>query len=324
MTELKVPFGCDKESNIVGPEAAEKDKSYFCPSCGDVIILKRGEIKVPHFAHKSNGVCNQETITHKTAKLLVIKAIKDWQAGKNAAPMLVRRCKTCHSLVDQQLPPQVNMAIEEYRLPNGLVLDVALMIGDRPAAGIKILVTHSVDECKSKQLDIPFIEVNGYDILDDPLFWKPTIDKFRSFSCEKCRKELNYFRDKVNRVSAVTGVSLPTSNYYRYAPYTCWQCQKEILVFAWPNSNNTLSNSPSNQPVPKTIQYRYSRTAGIKYWANTCPSCNAIQGDFFLYYEPDSPLSRLNIKHMEQTSQSLQKDLMIIAHALYNNYDFGI
>ena len=38
-----------------------------------------------------------------------------------------------------------------------------------------------------------------------------------------------------------------------------------------------------------TFQLKYSKTAGDKYYANTCPRCGTLSGDFFLHSEPGGP-----------------------------------
>ena len=38
-----------------------------------------------------------------------------------------------------------------------------------------------------------------------------------------------------------------------------------------------------------TFQWRSSLMAGSRYFANTCPSCHVISGDFFLHSEPGAP-----------------------------------
>ncbi|WP_395011106.1 hypothetical protein [Undibacterium sp.] len=38
-----------------------------------------------------------------------------------------------------------------------------------------------------------------------------------------------------------------------------------------------------------TFQLRYSKTVQGKYYANTCPSCGMLSGDFFLHSEPGAP-----------------------------------
>jgi competence CoiA-like predicted nuclease len=69
--ELLVPVALDNNRSLIKPESAEKGNNYFCPACGEPVILKKGDVRVPHFAHKISETCNQETIIHKTAKLLI-------------------------------------------------------------------------------------------------------------------------------------------------------------------------------------------------------------------------------------------------------------
>lgn len=38
-----------------------------------------------------------------------------------------------------------------------------------------------------------------------------------------------------------------------------------------------------------TFQFRYSKTVQGKYYANTCPRCGTLSGDFFLHSEPGAP-----------------------------------
>lgn len=55
-----------------------------------------------------------------------------------------------------------------------------------------------------------------------------------------------------------------------------------------------------------TFQFRYSKTVQSKYFANTCPNCGSLSGDFFLHSEPGAPFfptseeeaSSLNLKEI--------------------------
>lgn len=47
----------DENNDKVNAKCAERIRDYYCPLCGESVILKRGEIKVPHFAHKSVRDC---------------------------------------------------------------------------------------------------------------------------------------------------------------------------------------------------------------------------------------------------------------------------
>jgi hypothetical protein len=90
----------------------------------------------------------------------------------------------------------------------------------------------------------------------------------------------------------------------------CWKCRKRMPVVAIlaPNIEDTdnqvcvLSDivvlpeevlGYVQERVP-TFCFRYSKTIGSKYFANTCPSCGSLSGDFFLHSEPGAPLFPTN------------------------------
>ncbi|MFA6897145.1 MAG: hypothetical protein WCQ96_02590 [Patescibacteria group bacterium] len=92
----------------------------------------------------------------------------------------------------------------------------------------------------------------------------------------------NDFMQEISRVSKETGIEIPEL-YYRYGLHHCYKCEKEILVFAWPHK------VPREKPMPKTIGNNFTKTTGHKYWNNSCPYCQAVQSEFFLFSEPDGP-----------------------------------
>jgi hypothetical protein len=227
-----------------------------------------------------------------------------------------RKCQICGSIVDQQLPEKVERACLEVRLSDGSVADVALMVEGRPEAAIEIKVTHEVDEAKASRLTIPFIEVDGYEVLENPQIWRPLQDAFRPLTCTKCLERLKVFQTKAASIARQGGMTLPAS-FYRYAFCRCWKCNREIVVFTWPGRDMHSDRPPNQQPVPKTIQYRFSKTVGHKYWANTCPYCHSIQGDSFLYLEPGAPFFAL--QDIDDAPDAFKHDLMkIAAYAEYN------
>ena len=80
----------DKNSLIKASEAS-RNTTYICPGCLGDVILKRGEINQPHFAHVNNNDCSDfaenESFDHLKAKLdlynqLVANGFKDIQLEK--------------------------------------------------------------------------------------------------------------------------------------------------------------------------------------------------------------------------------------------------
>ena len=313
--KLRVPLAFDDEKKLYDPEAAEKGKRYFCPACQDTVILRKGKIKTPHFAHKVSETCNQETIIHKTAKQLIVDVISDWKSDKTNAPVLKRTCEICRQSKDQPLPDKVECAMLEYKMSDGFIVDVALMVENEPAAAIEIRVSHAVDENKAELLSVPFIELEGQKVVENPTVFEPIQDHFLSFTCRTCKQAKARFQVKVKEIAKQTGIELPV-HYYRYGFCKCWKCKREIIVFAWPKDSEWDNSQPRVRPMPQTIQYRYSKTVGGRYWVNTCPRCKSIQGDFFLFFGSDGPFFGVRCK--ENSQEAYNRDMEnIINYAVY-------
>lgn len=93
---------------------------------------------------------------------------------------------------------------------------------------------------------------------------------------------------------------------------TCWKCKKNTKVVAiGVDKYMELYDEPSDfesgeihvasgfEGLPNSIlrflsercnvKERYSKTIGSKYLSNGCFECDSLQGDWFLFNEPDSP-----------------------------------
>lgn len=315
MQELKVPLAITEEGHLVAPVEAERGRTYCCPGCAGVVIFRKGEKVVAHFAHSVGTTCSQETILHKTAKELIKKTVLDWQAGKSTSPVLVRVCAVCRATSEQSLPNKVESAEVEVRVASGHVVDVALFVNGEPQAAVEVRVTHAVDAIKAQEIAIPFIELDGQAVIDNPKVWKPVQDGFKPFVCKQCRDGLSLLLSKAESIAKKTDIQLP-KEYYRFSFCDCWKCGEEILVFAWPGKDLHHSVPSEQYQKPKTIQLRYSKMAGTKYLANTCPYCNSIQGDFFLFFEPEGPFFGIDI-HADNPTDFQRDMLQIAAHLDY-------
>ncbi|WP_442905345.1 competence protein CoiA [Jeotgalibacillus sp. ET6] len=58
-----------------------QNNMYFCPQCSDNVILKVGDLKIPHFSHKASNTCKgfsePESPEHLEAKLQLYKWLKN-------------------------------------------------------------------------------------------------------------------------------------------------------------------------------------------------------------------------------------------------------
>jgi competence protein CoiA len=83
------------------PLIANKNNKYICPDCKKDVILRKGDIRIHHFAHyKEENPCNyyikpNESQIHKEAKLL-LKALLDTKREIH----FKRKCNRCSSCED--------------------------------------------------------------------------------------------------------------------------------------------------------------------------------------------------------------------------------
>jgi len=309
MSTLKVPFAFDINHNLIKADEAKKDQQYFCPGCEELLILKKGERKAAHYPHKESDICTQEKIIRQAAKYCVKNAVSGWKNSGLKAPVLIRECQACWGEFDQALPEKVEAAEIDFEFGEHR-LDIALMENDGILAAMVIDIGQTLDQYERLSLGIPHISIDGWKVIDNPSLWKVEIDAFRLFVCKKCKMSFRRFQEKVLRVSEKTGIKIP-NEYYRYSVTYCWKCRTEFIVFAWPGHGHQTMDKPKKEPVPSTIQDRFSKTAGHKYWANICPKCRMIQGSFYLHGEPGAPFCNIDC---EDDTVSYQKDMYRIAY----------
>lgn len=125
-------------------------------------------------------------------------------------------------------------------------------------------------------------------------------------------ENLEQFLAVVGRVSEATKVPLPEGYKYRYAPYKCWKCKGEMIAFVWPEDEWSDESSVPPEPIPKTVRVSYTQMSDSEYWANVCPHCEAVQGDFYVFSEPDSPLFGSRTLFRDD-KESFESDMMKIA-----------
>lgn len=311
MNENYFIYALDSDGEICSAASSGKEKDYFCPACGESVILRKGKIKIHHFAHRANveGVCSPETVIHKIAKLLIKQVVQNWINKEAESPEIIRHCSGCHKEIIQRLPGKVTGVELERGLKNGRIADIVLLSGNNIVSAIEIRVTHKVNIVESEDYEIksnekneiiitkavkvdnygiPFIELEGKEVIENSVVWKPLVDKYKLVVCQKCKEGFIKFFDVASRIAKRDGILLP-KDFYIYGLTTCWKCKREILVFDWEHQESWSKKKPEFEPMPKSIKFRYSNMIDDSYWVNTCPRCHAIQGEYFLKDEVDSP-----------------------------------
>jgi len=308
---LRVPYAIDKKGQIHSPATADKSNNYFCPGCNEIVIYKHGEVYTPHFSHKGKDVCNLDVIIREIAKKLILKTVQEWKEGSGNRPIILRSCQICGEISKSPLPEKVDKAILNYSEKDDISADVALLVENKAQAFIQIK-KHGDDFKKddNKYL-LPYIVVEGEDILKNSLIWKPVIDKFNQFTCSKCKESDVEYQNKIRQISLSAKLTIP-KEYYRYAITECINCFKEIIVFAWPKMQEYNFFEPILKPIPPTVkykeivEYRASGTFRDSFWANVCPHCRDIQEAGYLFREPDGPFFSIKL---EDSTEGYKNDM---------------
>lgn len=295
---LQVPYGVSQHGDLVPARDADAAAVYACPGCAGLLVLHAGAVRAKHFAHKANTACDGETLAHITAKLLVAKVIDEHCDSKTCITLLCT-CSKCDSPVQRELAHSAftNSAIEERIGP--FVCDVVAFKDGRPVLAVEIFNSHALSDEKAEQLDLPWIELEATEVLADPFNWRPVQMRLKPTLCFDCKAE----RTELERVAARW--KLPLSEpFYVAAVAPCWGCKEKIIWYWWAGVPFAQEKPP--EPVPRTLQFRFSKMYGGKYWMNICPGCRAPQGDNFVFLASDSPFSKLPINETQEMKASRQ------------------
>ena len=286
---VAVPVAVDEVGALVLPDDAKVAGSYRCPGCGSELVIRRGKLRRAHFAHRRGGGCSTESTLHRAAKRRIVQVVEAWLRSDGPRPCISRPCPTfsCEGGVVQDVPADVTGVAEEVRLADGTIGDVVLYRGDAPCAVMEVFVTHSVGGEKAARLGLPWFEVEAKAVLDRPYWWVAVQDGLESFRCPACVRRADARFAEVREVEARAQVvaervdsRLPPSPPYFSVAHECWRCGSDMLVYSWPGGGEHSVRRPPD-PIPATVQHRVTDGGG-NYWANCCPTCSAVQGDYYL------------------------------------------
>jgi hypothetical protein len=135
-------------------------------------VLHAGAVRARHFHHEPALGCDPDRVTHRTAILRVVQAVRDWKAGLGPRPEVHRTCTTanCGATGWQPIPDKVDGAVDEFGLPGlGRCPDITLLAAGQAAAFIEVFKAHKADDLPA----LKWIEVDADRVIDDPVRWHP-------------------------------------------------------------------------------------------------------------------------------------------------------
>jgi hypothetical protein len=298
--EIKITYAINTNGKLININDAIKEDSYRCVECNEELIARMGEKNAKHYSHKTS-ICNPESLLHKTAKIIIANIINNQQ---NITINLC--CKNCNSIFGKDFSTKTFSHSNVEHKIGSFICDVVAFRQNQAALGIEILATHKVDEIKSQNLGIPWIELKAVDVIENPNIWNPINFKLKETICSKCLNNINELHKLAEKFKIDKNIYTtdrnPDLGLYIIDKNECFNCKNIIPVFWW--KDVPFCQIEPKNPKPHTIKYKYSKNYGGSYWANTCPNCNSIQGDNFLFLFNNAKFKDLPNRNIQKTTRS--------------------
>jgi hypothetical protein len=209
---------------------------------------------------------------------------------------------------EKQLPADAFSTSEVEVQLGRFVCDVVAIKEDTEVLAVEILKSHAVGADKANALELPWIELDASDVLEDPFHWRPAQARLKPTTCPKCKAK----RARLEAVIAHWNLPATTPNYVA-AVAPCWSCHKKIIGYWWPGV--PFAECKPQAPIPSIVQHRYSKMYGGRDWMNVCPGCNAPQGDNFVFLAPDSPFKGLPLNDTDWMKEHRKgQNVGVVAH----------
>jgi len=276
---IQYPYALDKSGSIVKAVDTPRSELYTCISCGERMVLRRGEIKRPYFAHYTEDLnCTPETVIHKMAKDNIKTGI-DRALKWKFKYQFTWRCPVCNQDHKGDLALSPREVKTEVSL-DGVRPDILLSsIKGKPLVAVEVVVTHSPEQEAIeayKRLKMPVLLIRpGWEDLEklktglgQVKAWKA---RCRAKRCPKCKSILRH-----------TKISSVNTRH-------CWKCGKLVRVL-WPGGFNPYDSRERSKSmigpasmVGVKLRMRKAKTDRRQYAFHECPYCGKPQGDTYIY-----------------------------------------
>ena len=191
---LKIPYAVCSSANTIGfPQSAERTKDWRCPSCKAPVCVKRGNVKVAHFAHKQgiSRCSGGESLNHK--------ATKEWIAANVSSSdfRITATCAACsRNFTAWRGSGSYTGATEmEFRTCGKTYrVDAVAISGNQAAAAIEVYHTHATGPTKMAALlsVTNAFEVHSVDLVKEK--YPMEFESCRPLRCPVCVSRARKYR----------------------------------------------------------------------------------------------------------------------------------
>jgi hypothetical protein len=268
------------------PSLASKSETYKCPDCDKPVILRKGEIRKAHFAHKAyESTCIYydrpgESQIHKDAKLrlqFLLNAGYKLKIGYRCDGNRFTEFKSHLEYETYSLESGDSVVLEYRDIKGKYVADFAIINSNEPRIVLEVCNTHKTVTPRPE----PWFEINAYDIINYDV--NDNLVKQIYFTCRRGRssecKSCFAYEYKLGALDKSTnGYCLP-KEIYSDNECICLDCKQPVNLIKgfYKHQKNTcckMYNYPSDQQIIKDTLYKLVQifqTTTIKHVSNgTC------------------------------------------------------
>lgn len=245
MVAILYSIGKDVGGNLIVANQAVKGSIYYCLDCNGPMIVRKGEKKRPHFAHKGlSDNCSPESALHRGFKELLYERLTSTISQKTEVN-ITWKCNFCSEMHLNNLirkTTEVRKEFSQFYKDNKFAVVIFKLTSDEDIhlVSLGILNPTEVSVCtnpKCKNCGGPTTRKSLYKIVG---------------SCWKCEFPMK--------------IAIVVSNF---GHYSVDGFNRDEVHFSLEHGVN--------------IQRRYSSTTKSSYLAHVCNKCNSFIGNHFLF-----------------------------------------
>jgi phage/plasmid-associated DNA primase len=247
------------------PSDANKNDNFLCIECAKDVIIKKGNIRIHHFAHsKEDSKCNfynkpNETEIHKTAKLILKYIIEN-----NISLTIYNKCTYCN-YKNEYIIPQLkeNYSIHiEYRFEyNGIkIADIAYTKNNEILYIFEICNTHRT---LTENRPEPWFELDARELIDsfnNSELQKIYLHCIRNKNCQNCI----YQKQNLYIYKNIFTNTLSDHNFYKKIFDECYKKERFELYEYWISVGMAIKNTFINDDEAFDL-FNYYSSKGSNY-----------------------------------------------------------
>lgn len=277
---LKLPCAL-KDGMVIPIEKAESgEKGYVCPGCNEEVIVRKGEKRRPHFAHKAGSTCETgyQTAIHLLAKEIIsrekrfrIPDLSEKYAVDGRSTVLVSNRKVMFCLPLAQTLDLSDAIIKTEKKLLDRIPDILIEYKGRNLI-VEIFVTHKVtkdkiDDFRDQKISIIEIDLSKQQILSE--------NDLKNLLCDSTEHKAWLYNRKLTWVSNKihSWEDGPKSDkFILFAPNEIFNNMKEIdesIIFK--PKTQSEENSTTIPDCPRKIHYSQDTFFATEKECNACP-----------------------------------------------------